>query len=164
MTDRNAIPTSAMPPPAALRLEYTCTREELAHADSLTRSPLRTLIVFAVMMGALASVFFTQVAPGERLLWGAVFGTIWVVTFLAMRRNPRPQPTRLLILSDSIRVILPRLDRQFEPADLAPLLESDTLFLLRNRQHTISIPIPKRAFPDADSQQTLRNLLASARQ
>ena len=144
-----------------LHLEYTCTREEFARAQSLVRSSKWLWPVGVVAFAMMAYLFFTQVAPGERLRWLGIYGTVWIVALLVLRRsgNPGPQFIRLFLLPDGVRVITPKLDRQFHRSELEPLAESDVLFLLQNRGRDVRIPIPKRAIPDAESQAVLRSLL-----
>ena len=101
-----------------------------------------------------------QLAPEERIVWLATFAVVWFVVFFVLRRlNGRPEPNQVWLLPGIVRVITPKLDRQFEPGELAPLLESEELFVLRNRGGSIMIPVPKRVFPDADAQAQFRTLL-----
>ena len=147
---------------SSLRLEYTCTPEEQKHAQSLVRStaargPLRLL----VYVGALGCIYIgvRQFSAGEWIVWAAIFLVVWFITYHSLRRMGRPQPTKLLLLPDSLRIITPKLDRQYDWSDFRPLIESDTLFVLQNRPKSVLIPIPKRAFPDTPSQDHFRSQL-----
>jgi len=146
----------------SLRLEFTCTREERSAAERLARRQstkwwLRVLMILA--LGAMGWQV-VQLAPEERIVWLATFAVVWFVVFFVLRRlNGRPEPNQVWLLPGIVRVITPKLDRQFEPGELAPLLESEELFVLRNRGGSIMIPVPKRVFPDADAQAQFRTLL-----
>ena len=152
----------------SLRLEFTCTRQEQSRAEGLTArqvlgrgSKWGSRVVFVVLLALGIVALVTQVEPGERLTWFGIFGGIWVVTFLGLRwvKGRGPGLTRVWLLPGIVRVITPKLDRQFEPSELAPLLESEELFVLRNRGGTIMIPVPKRVFADAEAQGRFRALL-----
>jgi hypothetical protein len=143
----------------ALRLEYTCTPEEQKHAQALAHPATpRWISRLVFTLGALLCIYVgvRQFSATEWLVWAAIFLVIWIITYQSLRRMARPQPTKLLLLPDSLRIITPKLDRQYDLADFAPLIESETLFVLQNRPKTVLIPIPKRAFPDTASQDHFR--------
>jgi len=153
----------------SLRLEFTCTRQEQSRAEGLTArqvlgrgSKWGSRVVFVVLLAIGIGALVIHVEPAERLTWFGIFGGIWVVTFLGMRwiKGRGPGLTRVWLLPGIVRVITPKVDRQFEPSELS-LLESEELFMLRNRAGTIMIPVPKRVFADADEQERFRALLAT---
>jgi len=154
-----------------LQLEYNCTEAEMKEAQSLNlhrqcgggpkwRSRLAFYAFVAVAAALLYLRFKMEIAPKDRL-W---FIALVVMAFIALQffkrfmRAKSHQTTRLE-LSDRELVFNTGNGRAAMPwSAFSQCLESPTLFVLLDRPKQIFWAVPKRAFPDDESQSWFRAL------
>jgi hypothetical protein len=144
-----------------LRLEYTCTNEEMKQAQSLNLqkqvgggSKSRTLVIqFLVLIGMLATVSWRvmhEVAPAYRPLF--LLAVIGVTAFVyILRKRQRANAARLSstleVTETEITIHGPNSNVTMPWTAFGDCLESPELFVLVDRPKRLLLTIPKRAFP-----------------
>jgi hypothetical protein len=145
-----------------LRLEYTCTTDELKQAQSLNLqkqvgggSKSRTLVIqLLVLIAMLATVYFRvtrEVAPAYRPLFLlAVIGVTAFFFFLRKRKRATSAqlPRTLEVTETEITIRGPGSNVAMPWTAFGDCLESPELFVLVDRPKRLFVTIPKRAFPN----------------
>jgi hypothetical protein len=152
-----------------LRLEYACTKAELDEAESLAlRQQLgggSTWLTLFVLLAALALVllalwmFVVRQLPAKyRAAAVAAFALIWIIIYLRQRGTVlADSPKAVVELSeDGVRVVGSAAGATMAWSHFANVYESSDLFVLTDRSKSAMLVLPKRAFPDAGSQDWFR--------
>lgn len=155
-----------------LRLEYFCTPQELAEAQSLSLrkqigrgSKWLTLAVLFLVAGGLLAAFWFQIRreipPKYRPLFFAGVFLLWLFFLYRQRRSRGGQKRNLVeATQDEFRMEIGETKLQMPWSAFSSSLESPKLFVLVDRQKATLFVIPKRAFPDEPSQTWFRDRLA----
>lgn len=117
-------------------------------------------IVLLAGFCAMATVFYFQVAPGERGTWLTVFIALWIIVFSWMKLKPNPatKSKRIEIARLGIRIVRSNDDVMIYWLDFTKLLESERLFVLLAQKEAFTLTLPKRVFPDTASQDFFRTV------
>ena len=160
-----------VPMDESLRLEYSCTPKELEEAENLALVKnfgrgSKWLTLAIVALGVASSFFglYFRVEPHHRPFM-LVFFAILVAAVLVYqwwsgkKKNP---PMTAEITAQEIRITSGESHVALPWSVLGELVESETLFLLPERNGALVYVLPKRAFPDARSCDWFRNVAGSA--
>ncbi len=155
-----------------LRLEYACTRAEMAEAQELNttqqlgrgskwRARLWLWLFLGVVLAGMAFRIQREFSPAERPY---VVGLVALVTGGVLIWQTRAKKTPLtpttIELSDTGLAIIDsghhRVDKPWNA--FSQCLESNSLFVLLDRPKVVMFVVPKRAFPDPNAVTSFRDL------
>jgi hypothetical protein len=158
--------------PQALRLEYACTEAEKTLAQNLSirqqlggGSKLRTwLILLLMVIGLILAAWFQfRDSPAAYRALGIIALFVGASVFVACKRIWRttaPAPTTLEISEVGLTIVGADSSVKLPWSAFSQCLESDELFVLVDRTKTTLIVMPKRAFPNEESQTWFREQAA----
>jgi len=160
-----------------LRLEYSCTTQELAEAQSLSLrkqigrgSKWLTLLVLILVAGGLFAVLWFKIRqdipPKYRPLFFVGIFVLWLFFYFRQRRSRGGDAKAAFVeaTQDEFRIELGETKLQMPWSAFSSSLESPKLFVLVDRQKSSLFVIPKRAFPNESSQMWFRDRLAGVLQ
>ena len=150
-----------------MRLEYTVTPNESTDAQALSLSHqfgggskwLALIVLVAILAASVLFLvwFCLKLPPQYRPYAVVALAAIFIFAFIQQRRN-RKGPSQVVVDIDEERIRADVSDNSIELRWSAfdRLLESPTLYVLRDRSRSHLLIFPKRAFPDDTSRDWFR--------